>query len=69
MDSTTIKTNSLTQFLRFVRILKAKRVTHLTTNSYYPYSITFTTRSNKQTNKILQHLHLSPLQPSLALAA
>ena len=70
MNSTTITTNSITQFRRFTQILKAKRVLHLLTNTNnHPYTITFTTRSTKQTNNILKHLHLTPLQPSLALAA
>ena len=69
MISTTITINSITQFRRFTQILKAKRVLHLITNtSFHPYTITFTTRSTKQTNNILKHLHLQPLQP-YALAA
>ena len=70
MNSTTITTNSITQFRRFTQILKAKRVLHLLINTnYHPYTISFTTRSTKQTNNILKLLHLTPLQPSLALAA
>lgn len=66
---TTISTNSITQFRRFTQILKAKRVLHLLTNTdSYPYTISFTTRSTKQTNNILKNLHLQPLQP-YALAA
>ena len=69
MNSTTITTNSITQFRRFTQILKAKRVLHLLINTnYHPYTITFTTRSTQQTNNILKLLHLTPLQP-LALAA
>lgn len=71
MNTTTITTNSITQFRRFTQILKAKRGLHLLTNtdSYsYPYTISFTTRSTKQTNNILKNLHLQPLQP-YALAA
>ena len=69
MNSTTITTNSITQFRRFTQILKAKRVLHLIINTnYHPYTITFTTRSTKQTNNILKLLHLAPLQP-LAPAA
>ena len=69
MNSTTITTNSISQFRRFIHILKAKRVLHLLTNTnYHPYTITFTARSTKQTNNILKHLHLTHLQ-SLALAA
>ena len=64
MNTTTITTNSITQFRRFTQILKAKRVLHLITNtSFHPYTISFTTRSTKQTNNILKHLHLQPLQP------
>ena len=64
MISTTIAINSITQFRRFTQILKAKRVLHLSTNTdSYPYTISFTTRSTKQTNNILKHLHLQPLQP------
>jgi len=70
MNSTTISTNSITQFRRFTQLLKSKRVLHLSTNTtFHPYTITFTTRSTKQTNNILKLLHLTPLQPSLALAA
>lgn len=64
MNTTTITINSITQFRRFTQILKAKRVLHLLTNTEsLPYSITFTTRSTQQTNNILKHLHLQPLQP------
>lgn len=64
MNTTIITINSITQFRRFTQILKAKRVLHLITNtSFHPYTITFTTRSTKQTNNILKHLHLQPLQP------
>lgn len=64
MNTTTITINSITQCRRFTQILKAKRVLHLITNtSFHPYTITFTTRSTKQTNNILKHLHLQPLQP------
>ena len=69
MNTTTITTNSISQFRRFYHILKAKRVLHLTTNTnFHPYTISFTTRSTKQSNNILKHLHLQPLQPC-ALAA
>jgi hypothetical protein len=69
MISTTITINSITQLRRFTQLLKAKRVLHLITNTdSYPYTISFTTRSTKQTNNILKHLHLQPLQP-YALAA
>ena len=69
MNTTTITINSITQFRRFTQILKAKRVLHLITNtSFHPYTITFTTRSTNQSNNILKHLHLQPLQPC-ALAA
>ena len=69
MNTTTITTSSITQFRRFTQILKAKRVLYLLTNTnYHPYTITFTTRSTKQTDNILKHLHLKPLQP-YALAA
>lgn len=69
MNTTTITINSITQFRRFTQILKAKRVLHLLTNTdSYPYTISFTTRSTKQANNILKHLHLQPLQPC-ALAA
>ena len=69
MNTTTITTNSITQFRRYAQILKSKRVLHLLTNTdSYPYTITFTTRSTKQANNILKHLHLQPLQP-YALAA
>ena len=64
MNTTTITTNSITQFRRFTQLLKAKRVLHLSTNTdSYTYTISFTTRSTKQTNNILKHLHLQPLQP------
>lgn len=69
MNTTTITTNSITQFRRFTQILKAKRVLHLITNtSFHPYTISFTTRSTKRANDILKNLHLQPLQP-YALAA
>lgn len=69
MNTTTITTNSITQFRRFTQKLKAKRVLHLLTSTdSHPYTITFTTRSTQQTNNILKHLHLKPLQP-YALAA
>ena len=69
MISTTITINSISQFRRFAQILKAKRVLHLTlNNNFEPYTITFTTRSTKQSNNILKHLHLQALQSS-ALAA
>ena len=64
MISTTITINSITQFRRFTQLLKSKRVLHLSTNTdSYPYTISFTTRSTKQINNILKHLHLQPLQP------
>ena len=64
MNTTTITINSITQFRRFTQILKAKRVLHLITNtSFHPYTISFTTRSTKQTNNILKHLHFQPLKP------
>ena len=69
MNTTTITINSITQFRRFTQILKAKRVLHLQINTnFHPYTISFTTRSTKQSNNILKHLHLQPLQP-YALAA
>ena len=69
MNTTTITTNSITQLRHFTQILKVKRVLHLLTNTdSYPYTISFTTRSTEQTNNILKHLHLQPLQP-YALAA
>lgn len=64
MNTTTITTNSIIQFRRFTNLLKAKRVLHLQINTnFHPYTISFTTRSTKQTNNILKHLHLQPLQP------
>ena len=64
MNTTTITINSITQFRRFTQLLKSKRVLHLITNTdSYPYTISFTTRSTKQTNNILKNLHLQPLQP------
>lgn len=69
MISTTITITSLSQLRRFTKLLKAKRVLHLQINTnFHPYTISFTTRSTKQTNNILKHLHLQPLQPC-ALAA
>ena len=65
----TITINSISQFRRFSQILKAKRVLHLQINTnFHPYTISFTTRSTKQTNNILKKLHLQTLQP-YALAA
>ena len=70
MNTTKITFNSLPQFRNFLNLLKTKRVTNLSSNHSYPYSITFTTKSTKQTNNLLKHLHLSPIQPtSYALAA
>ena len=69
MISTTITINSITQLRRFSQKKKKKRVLHLLTNTdSYPYTISFTTRSTKQTNNILKNLHLQALQP-YALAA
>ena len=69
MITTTITINSNTQFRRYTQKHKAKRVLHLLTNTdSYPYTISFTTRSTKQTNNILKKLHLQTLQP-YALAA
>lgn len=69
MISTTITINSISQFRRFSQILKAKRIPHLQINTnLHPYTISFTTRSTKQTNNILKKLHLQTLQP-YALAA
>ena len=69
MISTTITINSISQLRRFTQILKAKRVLHLQINTnFHPYTMSFTTRSTKQTNNILKHLHLQALQP-YALAA
>lgn len=69
MNTTTITINSISQFRRFTKLLKAKRVLHLQINTnFHPYTISFTTRSTKQSNNILKHLHLQALQPS-ALAA
>ena len=70
MNTTTIKLTSLSQFRHFVGLLKAKSVSILSSNnSNYPYSITFTTKTTKQTNNLLKHLHLSLIAPSFALAA
>ena len=55
MISTTITINSISQYRRYTQILKAKRVLHLLTNTdSYPYTISFTTRSTKQTNNNLK---------------
>jgi len=69
MNTTTITITSLSQFRRFTKLLKAKRVLHLQINTnFHPYTISFTARSTKQTNNILKNLHLQALQP-YALAA
>ena len=69
MISTTITINSISQYRRYTQILKAKRIPHLQINTnLHPYTISFTTRSTKQTNNILKKLHLQALQP-YALAA
>lgn len=69
MISTTITINSITQLRRHTQILKVKRVPHLQINTnFHPHTISFTTRSTKQTNNILKNLHLQALQP-YALAA
>lgn len=66
MISTTITINSISQFRRFSQILKAKRVLHLLTNTdSYPYTISFTTRSTKQTNNILKNFIFKPSSPML----
>ena len=67
MISTTITINSISQFRRYTQILKAKRVLHLLTNTdSYPYTISFTTRSTKQTNNILKkYFILKPSSPML----
>ena len=55
MISTTITINSITQLRRHTQILKVKRVPHLQINTnFHPYTISFTTRSTKQTNNILK---------------
>ena len=60
MNTTTITTNSITQFRRYAQILKSKRVLHLITNTdSYPYTITFTNRSTKQANNIQRRLPLA----------
>ena len=65
MISTTITINSISQFRRFSQILKAKRVLHLLTNTdSYPYTISFTTRSTKQTNNILKNFIFKPSSPN-----
>ena len=64
MISTTITINSITQLRRHTQILKVKRVPHLQINTnFHPHTISFTTRSTKQTNNILKNLHLQALQP------
>ena len=69
MISTTITINSISQYRRYTQILKAKRIPHLQINTnFHPYTISFTTRSTKQTNNILKKLHLQALLP-YALAA
>ena len=65
MISTTITINSISQFRRYTQILKAKRVLHLLTNTdSYPYTISFTTRSTKQTNNILKNFIFKPSSPN-----
>lgn len=69
MISTTITINSISQYRRYTQILKAKRIPHLQINTnFHPYTISFITRSTKQTNNNLKKLHLQALQP-YALAA
>ena len=67
MISTTITINSISQFRRFSQILKAKRVPHLQINTnLHPYTISFTTRSTKQTNNILKkNFIFKPSSPML----
>ncbi len=66
MISTAITINSITQLRRHTQILKAKRVLHLLTNTdSYPYTISFTTRSTKQTNNILKNFIFKPSCPML----
>ena len=70
MNTTKITFNSLPTFRNFLIFLKTKRVTNLSSNHSYPYTITFTTKTAKQTNNLLKHLHFSPIQTtSYALAA
>ena len=67
MISTTITINSISQFRRFSQILKVKRVPHLQINTnFHPHTISFTTRSTKQTNNILKkYFILKPSSPML----
>lgn len=66
MISTTITINSISQFRRFSQILKAKRIPHLQINTnLHPYTISFTTRSTKQTNNILKNFIFKPSSPIL----
>ena len=71
MNTTTITTNSINKFNQLLNYLYTKEVSILPSPT--TLSITLFTNSTSQTNSLLskltQHLHLTPLQPSYALAA
>jgi len=73
MNTTTITTTSTQKFNQILSTLSTLNPKLSTLNSPTTHSITFFTNSTLQTNillsKITQRLHLTPLQPSYALAA
>ena len=73
MNSTTITTHNTKKFNKILSLLTTLYPHLSILPSPTTYSITFFTNSTLQTNslisKLTQHLHLTPLQPSYALAA
>lgn len=73
MNSTTITTNNTKKFNQILSLLSTLNPKLSTLTSPTTNSITFFTNSTFLTNALLsrltQHLHLTPLQPSYALAA
>ena len=73
MNSTTITTNNTKKFNQILSLLSTLNPKLSTLTSPTTNSITFFTNSTLQSNLLLSHLthllHLTPLQPSYALAA
>lgn len=73
MNTTTITTHNTKKFKQILLLLSTFYPQLSTLTSPTTNSITFFTNTTLQTNSLLskltQHLHLTPLQPSYALAA
>ena len=73
MNTTTITTHNTKKFNQILSLLSTFHPHLSTLTSPTTNSITFFTNSTLQTNLLLSHLtkllHLTPLQPSYALAA